>query len=128
MRTSRKNLGVAFLTILLAGCTIPLPKSCEPVDPKTEMLGMSESETLTCLGAPKHKQTDDESEKWFYAYQSCIVKLGMIGGRVKTVSYLTRSDNGLSQEEQCAKVPIVTSCLRWLRSSTLNHPAPPHPG
>jgi hypothetical protein len=116
--SDRKRQATIFFLAALAGCS--LPQACGPANTRAEMIGMSADEISTCLGPPENKTVEGGVEKVFYKYDSCAVRLELVSGRVVSVSYSVPRSESLTTDEQCSKVPIVASCLRWLRSPTLS--------
>jgi hypothetical protein len=107
--------------LLMAGCAAA-PPSPQP-DAKTEMIGLSKAELFTCMGQPAQKSAAGRVETWSYVYGDCTAML-TIGedGRVKLVAYDVKPAKATgwlghipTKAEQCAHVPEVASCARWLR-------------
>jgi hypothetical protein len=116
MSKTRLSAPLALLTLVI-GCA-PEP-SWNVYDIKAQMVGMSASEASTCVGTPVKKTPMLNSEIWSYTYGSCTVNLEMTAGRVKSVSYSVAGGNADEEDEQCAKIPGVASCLRWVRGSSV---------
>lgn len=114
---SRIKYHAAFAVLpLLIGCSTQQPPPQTVKDVTNQMLGMSRQEAFTCIGLPPKKSVAGEIETWSYTYDVCTVNLTMAGDSVKAVTYQARTSESLTEEEQCAKVPVVAGCLRWLRN------------
>jgi len=101
-----------LILALLAGCSFSQTGSTRDV--RAEMIGMSLNEIAICLGAPEKKTAGAVTETWSYTFGTCSFKLEVTDARVKSVSY-TETSKDVPKDERCAKIPEVSSCLRWLR-------------
>ena len=106
---------LALLGILLLGCTAeqetPLAETA-----RAEMIGMSRGEVITCLGPPGKASAAGSIDTWSYSYDSCAVALTITGGKVTAAAYIAPANEDKTTDEQCARIPEVVSCVRWLRN------------
>lgn len=116
-------LGICVLSLALSGCGGD-PKPTPDQMAKTEMIGMSVGEIITCLGQPVKRVTEEGvSPIWSYTYGTCTAnltiahdnKVASVTYTIKTVKDKPDDDDLPSEAEQCARVPEVASCVRWLR-------------
>ena len=95
-------LFVALISSLsMAACSLqsPTPES------QSNMLGMTERQISSCLGAPAQKTTDGAAEVWSYPVgQSCSVRISFVYGRASHVSYVGANGEPMSPGEAC---PLV---------------------
>ncbi len=82
---------------------------------KTELIGLSKSELLTCAGVPVRSATEAELEFMSYGASSygwgnsCVVTFVLKNGAVKTISYSGRTGRRRQNGEQCAYA--IANCL-----------------
>jgi hypothetical protein len=82
---------------------------------KTELIGLSKSELLTCAGVPVRSTTEGGQEFMSYGASSygwgnsCVVTFVLKDGAVKTISYSGRTGRRSQNGEQCAYA--VANCL-----------------
>jgi hypothetical protein len=82
---------------------------------KTELVGLSKIELLTCAGVPVRSTTEGELEFMSYGASSygwggaCVVTFVLQDGVVKTISYSGRTGRRSQNGEQCAYA--VANCL-----------------
>jgi outer membrane protein assembly factor BamE (lipoprotein component of BamABCDE complex) len=106
------------------GCSSTKPLPAGEIA-KPQMLGLSKDEVVTCMGQPELKWADGSVETWQFVYGTCSVNLTLgADNKVKAVNYNAKTvrdkgdkstDDLPSEDEQCARVPEVASCIRWLR-------------
>lgn len=85
----------------MAACSLKPPAS----EAHSNLLGLTEKQIFSCLGAPAQKTTEGVREVWSYAPgQSCFVKISFAYGRASQVNYIGRNGEPLSPGEGC---PIV---------------------
>jgi|SRR5271154_6610036 len=135
------RVSCAAFTLLLPfviGCSLQRAQEAEAA--KTQMIGMSREDVLTCMGPPAQKSSEGATEVWSYpsgngqvdivssfagsasggvAYGSaigssrqrfCVVNLIMIDGKVKVVNYNGPTGGVLTRGEQCAYA--VENCVK----------------
>src|SRR6476660_4502493 len=96
---------VLFVLLLscsaIAGCSLQSPTS----EAHSNLLGMTQKQISSCLGAPTQKTTEGASEVWSYpAGQSCLIKIYFAYGRASHVSYVGANGKPLSPGDEC---PLV---------------------
>jgi hypothetical protein len=96
---------IAFVALIsclsVAACSLRSPTS----EMHSNLLGLTEKQILSCLGAPTQKTTDGVAEVWSYAAgRSCSVKISMAYGRASLVNYVGPNGEPLSPGGQC---PVV---------------------
>ncbi len=92
-------------SLSLAACSLQSP---EP-EMHSNMLGLTEKQISSCLGAPTQKTTEGGAEVWSYPDgQSCSVRISFLYGRASHVGYAGPNGQPLSPGEcpvvgeQCA--------------------------
>ena len=118
-----RSLIIGLLLPLLLGCGTQETPAAEIAKP--EMLGLSKQEVLTCLGQPDKRSVAGSVETWSIHFDTCRVDLTIADdGKVAAVTYNIKTvrdkgdkstDDLPTEDEQCAQVPEVVSCARWLR-------------
>ena len=73
------------LTALLSGCMDSLKRDDAAATAKTRMRGLSREEVLSCMGPPKKKATEGETEVW--SYLSTDGQSNYIGDTIKPSGY-----------------------------------------
>ena len=96
---------VLFVLLLscsaIAGCSLRSPSS----EAHSNMLGMTQKQISSCLGAPTQKTTEGAAEVWSYAAgQSCSVRISFVYGRASHVDYFGSNGEPRSAGTDC---PIV---------------------
>ena len=87
---------------LMAACSLQSPTS----EAHSNMLGMTQKQISSCLGAPTQKTTVGVAEVWSYAAgQSCVVKISFAYGRASHVDYF--GFNGDTPRSPGAECPFV---------------------
>ena len=81
---------------------------------KTELIGLSKTELLTCAGVPVRSTTEGDLEFMSYGSSygwrgSCVVTFVLRDGAVETISYSGRTGRSSQNGEQCAYA--VANCL-----------------
>jgi hypothetical protein len=82
---------------------------------KTELVGLSKTELLTCAGVPVRSTTEGELEFMSYGASSygwggaCVVTFVLKDDAVETINYSGRTGRHSQNGEQCAYA--VTNCL-----------------
>lgn len=82
---------------------------------KTELIGLSKTELLTCAGVPVRSTTEGDQEFMSYGASSygwgssCVVTFVLKDGAVKTISYSGRTGRRSQNGEQCAYA--VANCV-----------------
>jgi hypothetical protein len=82
---------------------------------KTELVGLSKTELLTCAGVPLRSAIEGEQEFLSYGASgygwgnSCVVTFVLKDGAVRTISYSGRTGRRSQNGEQCAYT--VANCL-----------------
>jgi len=85
----------------MEACSLQSPTSEAPPN----LLGMTQKQISSCLGAPTQKTTEGVAEVWSYpGGQSCFVKIYFAYGRASRVKYVGPNDEPLSPGEEC---PLV---------------------
>jgi hypothetical protein len=105
-RLKTRVLLVALISSLsTAACSLQGPAPEVP----SNMLGLTEKQISSCLGAPAQKSTDGGAEVWSYPDgQSCSVRISFVYGRASHVGYVGSNGQPLSTGacpvvgEQCA--------------------------
>jgi len=97
-----RALFVALIGCLsMAACSLQSPTS----EAHSNLLGMTQKQISSCLGAPTQKTTEGVSEVWSYATgQSCLVKIYFAYGRASHVDYFGSNGEPRSAGTDC---PIV---------------------
>jgi hypothetical protein len=96
----RVLFAAAIGSLALAACSLQSPAPDEP----SNMLGLTEKQISSCLGAPAQKSTEGATEVWSYADgQSCSVRISFLYGRASHVGYV--GPNG--QELATGACPVV---------------------
>ena len=92
-------LFVALISCLsMAACSLQSPTS----EARSNLLGMTQEQILSCLGAPTQKTTEGVAEVWSYAAgRSCLVKISLAYGRASHVNYVGSNGKPLSPGEEC---------------------------
>jgi hypothetical protein len=95
-------LFIALISSLwMAACSLQSP---EP-EMHSNMLGLTEKQISSCLGAPAQKTTEGGAEIWSYPDgQSCSVRISFLYGRASHVGYAGANGQPLSPGEEC---PVV---------------------
>jgi len=85
----------------IAACSLQSPTS----EFHSNMLGLTQKQISSCLGAPAQKSTGGGAEVWSYADgQSCSVKISFVYGRASHVDYFGHDGGPRSPGAEC---PIV---------------------
>ena len=114
-------LRIALLVSVLLGLTscsyayrVERAKLAEQA--KTELLGLSKKELLTCAGVPERTVIENGVEFMSYTSTSgrssrgsCLVTFGLRDGTVQTINYSGRTGRYSQNGERCAYV--VQSCM-----------------
>jgi hypothetical protein len=81
-----RGLFAALIGMLaMAACSLQSP---EP-EMHSNMLGLTEKQIYSCLGAPVQKSTEGDVEVWSYPDgQSCSVSISFLYGRASHVGYV----------------------------------------
>jgi hypothetical protein len=88
-------------SLAMAACSLQSP---EP-EMHSNMLGLTEKQISSCLGAPAQKTTEGGAEIWSYPDgQSCSVRISFLYGRASHVGYAGANGQPLSPGEEC---PVV---------------------
>ena len=97
-----RALFVALIGCLsMAACSLQSPT----FEAHSNLLGMTQKQISSCLGAPTQKTTEGVSEVWSYAAgQSCLVKIYFAYGRASHVNYVGLNGKPLSPGDEC---PVV---------------------
>ncbi|PWC39271.1 hypothetical protein [Azospirillum sp. TSO35-2] len=127
----RKGLLIVGIGAVMAvsGCSVQRAQTAEAA--KTQLVGMSRENILSCMGAPTSRATEGRTEVWTYVsapgtYDSvttggsnfaftksrarnCTVNVVMSDGRVSRINYLGRTGGLLTAGEQCAYA--VEGCM-----------------
>jgi hypothetical protein len=95
-------LMVALISCLsMAACSLKPPTS----EAHSNLLGLTQKQISSCLGAPAQKTTEGVTDVWSYpASQSCFVRISFAYGRASLVNYVGRNGEPLSPGEEC---PVV---------------------
>jgi hypothetical protein len=87
-------------TLAMAACSLQSP---EP-EMHSNMLGLTEKQIFSCLGAPAQKTTEGDVEVWSYPDgQSCFVRISFLYGRASHVGYVGANGQPLAT----AACPLV---------------------
>jgi hypothetical protein len=87
-------------TLAMAACSLQSP---EP-EMHSNMLGLTEKQISSCLGAPAQKTTEGNVEVWSYPDgQSCFVRISFLYGRASHVGYVGANGQPLAT----AACPLV---------------------
>ena len=80
-------LGGALIgSLALAACSM---QSAPEPEMHSNMLGLTEKQISSCLGAPAQKSTEGDTEVWSYPDgQSCSVRISFLFGRASHVGYV----------------------------------------
>jgi hypothetical protein len=94
---SRLTMRVLFVALIsslpMAACSLQSP---EP-EMHANMLGLTEKQISSCLGAPTQKTTEGSAEVWTYPdSQSCSVRISFVYGRASHVGYFGANGQELS--------------------------------
>jgi hypothetical protein len=102
--SGRRNTQRAlFVTLIscLAACSLQSPTS----EAHSNLLGMTQKQISSCLGAPTQKTTEGVAEARSYAAgQSCLVKIDFAYGRASRVNYVGLNGKPLSPGDECQVV------------------------
>ena len=92
-------LFVALIGCLsMAACSLQNPTS----ETQSNLLGMTQKQISSCLGAPTQTTTEGVAEVWSYpAGQSCLIKIYFAYGRASHVSYVGANGKPLSPGDEC---------------------------
>jgi hypothetical protein len=92
-------LFVALISCLsMVACSLQSPTS----EAQSNLLGMTQKQIFSCLGAPTQKTTEGVAEVWSYAAgPSCFVKIYFAYGRASHVNYVGSNDEPLSPGDEC---------------------------
>ncbi|HZP09474.1 hypothetical protein [Methyloceanibacter sp.] len=72
-------------SLAVSACSLQSP---EP-ETHSNMLGLTEKQILSCLGAPAQKSTQGGADVWSYPDgQSCSVRISFLYGRASHVGYV----------------------------------------
>lgn len=94
-------LFAALLCSAIAACSLQSPTS----EFHSNMLGLTQRQISSCLGAPNQKTTEGIAEVWSYAAgQSCFVKISFVYGRASHVDYFGSNGEPRSPGAEC---PLV---------------------
>jgi hypothetical protein len=100
MRPIAKVYFAALIGALATACSLQAP---EP-EMHSNMLGLTEKQIASCLGAPAQKSTVEGAEVWSYPDgPSCSVRISFLYGRASHVGYA--GPNG--QEVAPGACPVV---------------------
>ena len=73
-------------SLALAACSM---QSAPEPEMHSNMLGLTEKQISSCLGAPAQKSTEGDTEMWSYPDgQSCSVRISFLFGRASHVGYV----------------------------------------
>ncbi len=96
---------IALSALSMAACSLQSPAPEVP----SNMLGLTEKQISSCLGAPAQKSTEGGAEVWSYPDgQSCSVRISFVYGRASHVGYAGANGQPLATGacplvgEQCA--------------------------
>ena len=114
-----KSIALLLLIILVtvAGCSHSRRTERAELaqQAKTELVGFSKTELLTCAGVPVRSATEGELEFMSYGASSygwgnsCVVTFVLKDGAVETINYSGRTGRRSQNGEQCAYA--VANCL-----------------
>jgi hypothetical protein len=92
-------LFVALISCLsMAACYLQNPTS----EVQSNLLGMTQKQISSCLGAPTQKTTEGVTEVWSYAAgQSCLIKIYFAYGRASRVSYVGANGKQRLPGDEC---------------------------
>ena len=93
---------VLFVALLswsaMAACSLQSPTS----EAHSNMLGLTQKQISSCLGAPIQKTTEGVAEVWSYAAgQSCFAKITFAYGRASHVDYFGSDGEPRSPGAEC---------------------------
>jgi hypothetical protein len=125
-----RNLGIVAMCVALGGCAIERAQIAQ--DARTQMVGMSKEQVLTCMGVPANKAAEGATEVWGYASGNgmtvasasydryggtavassrfCNINIVMASARVTAVNYTGPTGGLLTAGEQCSYA--VDACVR----------------
>ncbi|MDR3425334.1 MAG: hypothetical protein P4M13_09750 [Alphaproteobacteria bacterium] len=83
-RVSRPVVWLAFVA-LLSGCIGSLQRDDDAAAAKTRMIGMAREDVLACMGPPKKKAKEGETEVW--SYLSTDSQSSYVGDTIKPTGY-----------------------------------------
>jgi hypothetical protein len=85
-RRQIKVLCAAIGSLAVAACSM---QSAPEPEMHSNMLGLTEKQISSCLGAPVQKSTEGATEVWSYPDgQSCSVRIAFLYGRASHVGYV----------------------------------------
>ena len=110
-----RALFVALIGCLsMAACSLQSPTS----EAHSNLLGMTQKQISSCLGAPTQKTTEGVSEVWSYAAgQSCLVKIYFAYGRASHVNYVGLNGKPLWPGDEFRLWARNVRCANWLVGS-----------
>ena len=138
LRASAALFGAVFL---FTGCSIERAQLAERA--KSEMVGLSKTDILTCMGRPDSRSGSEDFEEWVYSHSDspgignthgrldeetttggggttttargryCIVHIRFRRDTVSSVRYSGQTGGIFTRDEQCAF--LVSGCLRQNR-------------
>jgi outer membrane protein assembly factor BamE (lipoprotein component of BamABCDE complex) len=131
--------GTIVLVVGIFATSCSIQRAQVAADAKSEMIGMSKEQVLTCMGVPSQRASVGETEVWSYPsggdtttvgsaqasgdgtggvvafgsahalHKYCVVSVVMTGDKVSRVNYTGRTGGLVSQGEQCAFA--VQNCI-----------------
>ena len=82
----RVLFAAVFGSLAVAACSM---QSAPEPEMHSNMLGLTEKQISSCLGAPVQKSTEGDTEMWSYPDgQSCSVRISFLFGRASHVGYV----------------------------------------
>lgn len=123
-------LGIVALGVALCGCAFQRAEIAQ--DARTQMVGMSKEQVLSCMGAPANKAAEGATEVWGYdsgngmevasvsgdrygatavsSRRFCKINVVFAGGQVSSMNYTGPTGGLLTAGEQCTYA--VDACVK----------------
>ena len=109
-----------FMSLILESCAVN--RAMDASQAKTDLIGMSKDQILSCMGAPVREKGTESVEVWSYdsggsavhssgrtAQRYCIVDIVFSRGYVANLNYIGPTGGLLTGDEQCAYA--IENCL-----------------
>lgn len=125
-----RKFGIVALGAALCGCAFQRAEIAQ--DARTQMVGMSKEQVLSCMGAPANKAAEGATEVWGYdsgngmevasasgdrysatavsSRRFCKINVVFAGSQVSSVNYSGPTGGLLTAGEQCAYA--VDACVK----------------